>query len=155
MMLLSGGQPRTKHTNTQEEKTMTNAQIIFNQSMKLMEEGKIGTTGRTLTMIGEDGSKTTVNEPEAIHTFAEWKRLGYMVQKGQKAIAKFSIWNFSSKKHNLTADEASKMNQAIVAGRKYEEGEEITTDSHYYMHTAAFFTMSQTTAAEKMLPAVI
>ena len=135
---------------------MTNAQIIFSQSMKLMEDGKIGTTGRTLTMVNEDGSKTTVNEPEMLHTFAEWKRLGYFVNKGEKAIARFSIWNYANgKSSKLTAKEAEALNKGLIAGNPYKEGDEIEGSGHYYMKEACFFTINQTTAAQKMLPAVI
>ena len=30
--------------------------------------------------------------PEEIRTFEEWKRLGFMVQKGQHSVARFKIW---------------------------------------------------------------
>lgn len=38
---------------------MTNAQIIFNNSMELMKAGTIGTTGRTFTYETENGEKVT------------------------------------------------------------------------------------------------
>lgn len=87
---------------------MTNKQIIFNNSLVLMEKGIIGTTGRTFEVENEDGTKKTVREPETIHTFAAWKSLGYHVQKGQKAIAKFPIWkhkNAGKKKNKKTGEE--------------------------------------------------
>lgn len=62
---------------------MTNAEIIFRESMELVKEGKL----------------ELVNElPEPIHTFAKWKSLGYQVRKGEKAIAKITIWKYTSKK---------------------------------------------------------
>ena len=71
---------------------MTNEQIIFHQRMALMKEGIIGTTGRTITVEDEEGNKSTIEDPEVIHTFSEWKRRGFTVKKGEKAITKFTIW---------------------------------------------------------------
>ena len=48
---------------------MTNAQIIFNASQRLLREGKLQPTGRTLTFETPDGSKIEMPETEAIHTF--------------------------------------------------------------------------------------
>ena len=76
---------------------MTNAQIIFNARVKLMEEGKIGTTGRAVEVMNQNGETVILPEPEQIHTYAAWKELGYQVQKGQKAIAKFTIWKYAGK----------------------------------------------------------
>ena len=39
---------------------MTNAQIIFMESCRLLEEGVIGTTGRKLVMEMPDGTKKDV-----------------------------------------------------------------------------------------------
>lgn len=61
---------------------MTNEQIIYSHAMELVEEGKI----REI-----DGM------PEAIHTFQAWKKLGYCVKKGEKAVAQFYIWKCVSK----------------------------------------------------------
>lgn len=74
---------------------MTNAMIIFWQSVDLMNAGLIGTTGRVLTMELPDGSTKEIQEPEPIHTFACWKSLGYSVKKGEHAIARFPIWKGS------------------------------------------------------------
>lgn len=76
---------------------MTNAMIIFWKSVDLMNTGVIGTTGRTLMMELADGSTQEIMEPEAIHTFACWKSLGFSVKKGEKAIARFPIWKGSEK----------------------------------------------------------
>lgn len=132
---------------------MTNYQIILNESIELMKKGIIGTTGRKITVeyekVNEDGEKEVVkeiiDEPEEIHTFADWKSRGYFVQKGQKAKAKFMIWNFTSK--------ASK--RVIEARKAAGKEDEESPDPHYYMKEAYFFTKDQTSAAEKMLPAVV
>lgn len=126
---------------------MTNAQIIFSNQIALMEAGKIGTTGRQLkaSWVDKEGNEKTeiINEPEPIHTFAEWKSRGYFVNKGEKAVARFTIWMFTDRPNKAAQQEAEK------------EGKEAAADPHYYMKEACFFTMSQTTAAQKMLPAVI
>lgn len=51
-----------------------------------MEDGIIKSAGKAETVDGE-----TVDVPEEIATFPEWKRRGYMVMKGQHAVAKFQI----------------------------------------------------------------
>lgn len=80
---------------------MTNAQIIFNESMRLMNDGIIGTTGRqlTATFVNEKGVEETklINEPEPIHTFQTWKSLGRQVKRGQHAIACIVIWKHAVK----------------------------------------------------------
>jgi len=74
---------------------VTNAQIIFNEAQRLAEAGAIKYTGREFVMETTDGEQITVKETEDIHTFNGWKERGYMVQKGQKAIARFPIWKHS------------------------------------------------------------
>ena len=106
---------------------MTNAQIIMNESINLLENGIIKGTGRMLeaVIVDKDGNETKkmVEEPEAIHTYAAWKQLGYQVKKGEKAKASFIIW-----KH--------------VAGKKKEESEE-QEESKMFMKKAHFFTIGQ------------
>lgn len=61
---------------------------------------------------------------EEIHTFAEWKRLGFSVKKGEKAKYKIAIWNKS------------------VKSKKDEEASQ-EDDSYFYTKVAAFFSMNQ------------
>ena len=103
---------------------MTNAQIIGNASIELMNAGVIGTTGRTLTFIDGSGTEITMPEPEAIHTYAIWKELGYQVMKGQKAVAKLTIWKHTTR----TA--------------KNEDGTEYEAE-HMFPKTSAFFARHQ------------
>ena len=98
---------------------MTNATIILNESVKLMDEGILKPSGEKV--VTEDGKE--IDLPEAIHTFQAWKHLGYSVKKGEKAIAKFPIWKHTSKKVET------------------DNGEEET--SNMFMKTAAFFKFSQ------------
>lgn len=106
---------------------MTNAMIIFNEQLRLLREGKIGTTGRTLVYADEDG-KHEMQEPEPIHTYAHWKSLGFIVKRGERAVAKFGIWKYRSKR-TMTDD-----------------GQEINEDK-MFLREASFFAYSQVSKA--------
>ena len=105
---------------------MTNKMIILLESIKLMEQGVIGGTGEKIVVEQGDGTKKELDVPEEIHTYQTWKRLGYQVRRGQKAVAKFPIWKHTTKK----LDEVD------------EEGNE-KTKSSMFLKTSAFFKMSQ------------
>ena len=105
---------------------MTNAMIILMESVKLMEQGVIGTTGRTFTVMQDDGTEKVLCEPEAIHTFSHWKHMGFSVKKGEHAVAKFPIWSGTEK---TVRDEDGN-----------ETGEKVTK---LYMRNAFFFTAAQ------------
>lgn len=102
---------------------MTNAQIIFNESMKLMEAGTIKTTGRSFTYETEDGEQITVQEPETLHTFAAWKENGRQVKKGEHAKAAFQIWK---------------------KGKKYTDKDGNEKEGKMFLTKAFFFTIDQT-----------
>lgn len=88
---------------------MTNAQIIFNERLNLMESGVIGNTGRKLVLKNKDGEKKEIFEPEEIHTYQGWKALNKQVQKGEKAITSFQIWKHTVKKAKDKDEEEEKM----------------------------------------------
>ena len=91
---------------------MTNEQIVMEQRLNLMKAGIIGGTGRTFQYkVLVDGVKEerTMEEPEEIHTYATWRALGYQVQKGEHAIAKFTIWKYTQKQDKETGEEKSNM----------------------------------------------
>ena len=111
---------------------MTNAQIIFNERVRLMEEQRIGTTGRTLEVINMKGETEFINEPEEIHTYQAWKALGYQVKRGEKAIAKFTIWKYKAGKVEVEA-----------------EGEEEEQKGRMFMKMSHFFSESQVEAVKK------
>lgn len=94
---------------------MTNKQIIFNEEQKLAEQGKIKYTGRMIIMQGMDDNPVEFKETEQIHTFTAWNELGYVVRKGQKAIAKFPMWKYVSRKNEETDEENSKMFMKVAA----------------------------------------
>ena len=114
---------RTKENNTKakEIKNMTNAQIIFNNSLKLMEEGILKGSGILATVTDDQGNTKQIELPETIHTFATWKSLGYIVKKGQKAKAAFTIWKYTESKAN----------------------DEEEAEGRMFMKTAHFFTKDQ------------
>lgn len=75
---------------------MNNAQIIFNESIDLMKDGIIGTTGRKITVEYEkDGEmvKETIDEPEEIHTYQEWKKAGFQDLNPDEIELKYLITN--------------------------------------------------------------
>ena len=88
---------------------MTNAEIIMRQSLDLMQDGVLQPTGRTITAVvinaeGEEEERE-FQEPEEIHTYAGWKDRGYQVQKGEHAIAQFTIWKHVTKKSKEDAEQ--------------------------------------------------
>ena len=118
---------------------MTNAQIVFLEAQKLAENGTIAYTGRTVIVTLKDGSAGEFKETEAIHTFLEWKKAGFKIKKGQKAVARFAIWNFTDKP-----------SKATKAAREAAGKEDIeAADPHYYMKEACFFSQSQVEKADK------
>lgn len=109
---------------------MTNAEIIFSNSIQLMKEGVLEGTGEMLTVKYDDGHSEVIEVPEPIHTYQAWKTQGYQVRRGEKAIAKFTIWKYTEKK-------AIEDNPEIAV----KEGD--TINGKMIMKIAAFFKMSQ------------
>lgn len=115
---------------------MTNEIIIFENSLHLMESGKIKGTGQFCEIEYEDGSKKTVEIPEDIHTFNGWKSLGYSVKKGEHAIASFPIWKHTTKSadENTGDENLDALNAEINRQGGHEK---------MFMKTAFFFTQDQ------------
>ena len=107
---------------------MTNAMIILNESVRLMEEGVLKGTGRFVEIENEDGTTRKLEMPEPIHTFQKCKELGYSVKKGEKSSIKFPIWKYTCKKV------------------ENEDGEN-EDKTNMFMKVASFFTFAQ---VEKM-----
>ena len=84
---------------------ITNVQIIFNESLKLVQQGILKSTGKTIVLEMQDGSKKELPEPEPIHTYNGWKELGYQVKKGEHAKAQFPIWKYKGQKNEETGEE--------------------------------------------------
>lgn len=118
---------------------MTNAQIIFNNRVFLMEQGVIkGIEGTSLTFKDEDGERQ-VMMPEEIKTFDAWKREGYIVRKGEHAVARFQIWMPKKDKKKTEAD-ADKEGTGEDAEMKAKG---------FYKKVAFFFTIDQVKQMER------
>ena len=86
---------------------MTNQMIILMNQLELYKSGVLKGTGRNLNSLRPDGTIVQVPEIQSIHTFAKWKELGYRVKRGEKAIAKFPIWKYTTKKSvDMSEEEA-------------------------------------------------
>lgn len=101
---------------------MTNEAIIFGARLKLMKDGKIGSTGRTIVVEDGEGNKTQMPEPEKIHTYTAWQKLGFQVKRGQKAIDKLQIWKHTVKKAEKE-DEEDKENMFMVTSSFFSQSQ--------------------------------
>ena len=106
---------------------MTNAQIIFNASIELMENGIIKGTGRIFEYEDENGEKKHLEEPEPLHTYAKWQELGRQVRKGEKAKAGITIWK-----------------QGKSRNKRDKDGNEEEVQGNMFLKKAFFFTFDQT-----------
>lgn len=115
---------------------MTNNEIILNESLRLMEEGKLKGTGEFAEIEQADGSKITIELPEPIHTFNGWKERGYSVKKGEKSEIRITIWKHTTKMLDTNTGNADtdKMNQQI----NDQGGQE-----NMFKKVSAFFTFAQ------------
>lgn len=111
---------------------MTNAQIILESSIFLMEQGLLKPTDQKVIITDEQGSRE-VFMPEPIHTFAAWRAMGYSVKKGEHAIAKFPIWKMVGKQKQ---DEDDEKDDQKRTGRMF-------------MKVAFFFTADQVKKLDK------
>ena len=114
---------------------MTNAQIILNESLSLMEQGILNGSGQFVEIETESGAMT-IELPEVIHTFNGWKQLGFSVKKGEKSSIKFPIWKHTTKmlNTNTESEELNKANQLIN-----EQGGQ----TNMFMKMSSWFTASQ------------
>ena len=94
-----------------------------------MKENKIKGTGEFIVIEKEDGTKEKMEMPEQIHTFAAWKKLGYIVKKGEKAVAKFAIWKYTEKQKP----------EEELTGNPIEDA----PITNMFMKMSAFFTAGQ------------
>lgn len=113
---------------------MTNAEIVLQNSIFLMEQGLLKPTDQKIKYKNEEGKECETFAPEPIHTFQAWKALGYSVKKGEHAIAKFPIWKPVAKKKGAKKEE--------------DEEKEQKTD-HMFMKMSFFFTADQVMEVRK------
>lgn len=111
---------------------MTNAEIIFQNRVFLMEQEVIKGVPGTSMMIKDEQGEREVMIPEEIFTFDEWKRRGFFVRKGEHAVAKFQIW-------------MPKKNKKAKAEAEAEEDQEQKAEvpKGFYKKMAFFFTADQ------------
>lgn len=114
---------------------MTNAEIIMRESLELAEQGILATTESTFT--DENGEEVTLEVPEDIHTFDQWKKQGRIVKYGEHAIAKFAVWS------------PTKASQKVLDETDDELTDKEKKQLKMYMRTACFFKKSQTQTAEE------
>ena len=68
-----------------------------------------------------------------LHTYAQWKKLGYQVKKGEKSKHRISVWKRSIKKV------------------ENEDGEKEEVDNgRYFLKESAFFTQDQVEAVSEI-----
>lgn len=97
---------------------MTNAEIIFQNRVFLMEQDVIkGVPGTNITFTDEQGTRELLM-PEEIHTYNSWRKLGYQVRKGEHAVARFPIWKFKATKKK---DEEPDEDQQDQKGRMFKK----------------------------------
>lgn len=97
---------------------MTNSEIIERNKQSLAAQGILSYTGRVLEGTSVDGTPVSIPEVEAIHTFNGWKQLGFKVKKGEHAVARFTIWKYSSKwALEVETEEGEK--RAVAAGKMF------------------------------------
>lgn len=124
---------------------MDNETIVMHERMKLMEKGKIGSTGRTIEFTAEDGTVKKIPEPEPLLTYDMWKQYGYVVKRGEHAVAVIEIWmpkknRSMKKKSEEKSDESSASeDKAVISPEKQD----------FYKKKAFFFRMCQ---VEKQQP---
>ncbi len=127
---------------------MTNNEIIFEavrstftpaQLAELVDSiytaEQISARRANLTITIDENSADTAEElfiaelaAESFHTFAEWKRKGYSVKKGQKAALSCQLWKYTDKPGRAAREAAA------AAGADAPE-----TDPHFYMTNAHLF----------------
>lgn len=110
---------------------MTNAMIIFNESVKLMDEGKLHGTGEFVN-VEVNGEMKRLEMPEEIHTFNGWKERGFKVKKGEHSAIKFPIWKYTEKAKQPEEMTGNPLEDAPV--------------SNMFLKLSSFFTAAQVEA---------
>lgn len=112
---------------------MTNAEIIFQNRVFLMEQDVIkGVPGTSLLWKDEQGEREVLM-PEEIRSYNDWRKAGRQVKKGEHAVAKFQIWMPSKRNAKKKPD---------------DEEQEKDAPKGFYKKTAFFFTIDQVKKTE-------
>lgn len=121
---------------------MTNAEIIFRESCELMRAGILSGSGIIGTFTDENGEEQKIELPEEIHTFAAWKQAGYIVKKGEKAIAAFPVWKYKESRRNRPEQAQTGPADGEQASEQID-GEQARQAGRMFMKTAYFFKRAQ------------
>lgn len=113
---------------------MTNEQIIFNAAIS----SGIFTKEEAIAIL-ESGRRLP------LHTYQEWRRLGYQVKQGEHASLSLMLWRWKEVKKTGNLVEVPGMYNADGSAATVEEQER----SHHYKTMAHLFTASQ---VEKTAP---
>lgn len=103
---------------------MTNAEIVLQESFRLMQEG---------VLKGSGVYASGIELPEVIHTYHVWRQLGYTVRKGEHAIAKFPIWKHIDFKEDEDSDDGDEPALDFKISKK----------GRMYLKNASWFTKAQ------------
>lgn len=120
---------------------MTNQMIVFMKRCELMDAGIIGTTGRSVTIETEEGTKV-LEEPEEIYTVLEWNKKGFQVMKGETHIAECVIWKKDKGGRNAENPEESEEETENTRQRNSRNGRR-RKNNGFYLGKAYFFKASQ------------
>lgn len=106
---------------------MTNAMIIEMEKIRLLTEGVLHYTGRTVEVYNvalarvEEGA-----EIQPIHTYQGWRARGYQVRKGQKAVAQFPIWKYTKgKTKDMDEEEAQQRGYCFMKNASWFTDEQV------------------------------
>ena len=109
---------------------MTNSQIIVNEAIN----AGLYTENEIKAFVKEHGFSP-------VNTFVEWKKLGFIVKKDEKAKIKTKLWKYTNyKAQKLTEEEYAKMSQIMDISKDTEVPEK---QNHYYLTSASLFDFSQ------------
>ena len=131
-----------------KENAMTNNEIIFEtvrntftpaQLAELVQATytaeQIAARRAAVTITVDEGSDESAEDifsamlaADTFHTFAEWKRMGYSVKKGQHAALTCQLWKYTDKPGKAAREAAE------ADGKDAPE-----TDPHFYMTKAHLF----------------
>lgn len=106
---------------------MTNNEIIINQAIA----HGIYTKAEAQAIVAAKGCLP-------IHTFAEWKKAGYSVKRGEHAAITCDLWKYTER-----PGKAAKAARAEAAKAGQNGPDADAPDPHYYMAKAHLFTFDQ------------
>ena len=116
----------------------TPAQLAQLVSATYTEEQVLARRGSVTITVDPESSEnpedifTALLAAETFHTFAEWKRMGYSVKKGQHAALVCNLWKYTEKPGKAAREAAAE------AGQDAPE-----TDPHFYMARSHLFSRLQ------------